>query len=621
MSKKILWLIVSGLMALSLLMPACGPPATPAAPTLTAPAAPTTPTTPAAPTAPTASTTPATSVEKGAVTPGKPKYGGTLNLVQSGDITRFDTYYAASGSIIMGSINQPLWSGDWAKGAAGGYGTKETDWGAANNDLYPLKTGYIAESSKWSLDAGKDTATIIHQIRQGVRWAQPNTEAGRLVAGRELNADDVVFNLKRVIAQGGYMYGSNPELRTANVTKTSPWEVTIKLPTIALSTGLSRLGGQVFMMPPEVINKWGNLDNWRNSIGTGAFMLTDIVPGSLVTLTRNPNSWMKDPVGPGKGNQIPYLDSVKYLIVPDLSTRQAALRSGKVDQMTGFTLEDAIAMRKTTAHLLEAEATSNQGRGTPMFMRTDTAPFSDIRVRRAMTMAVDFQSILQGVFKGRGQIITFPFSYVPEYANLYLGLDDPALPASVKELYKYQPDKAKQLLKEAGFPNGFKTEILLTSEEVDYYSIIKDMFAKVGIDMSLNIVAGAVKTNITRNWQHKALATATTSPVANFNTSVQLQGFTEYNLSILDDPVINGWLDKVRVAAPFDVNEAMRQYKEMSKYILDQAYAIPNVIGFTYTFWQPWLKNYSGEWTFGGNIPMWPQFIWYDEALKQSMGY
>jgi pyruvate/oxaloacetate carboxyltransferase len=59
---------------------------------------------------------------------------------------------------------------------------------------------------------------------------------------------------------------------------------------------------------PEVVEKYGSGADWRNSVGTGPFMLTDLVASSSATLVRNPNYWDKDPVGPGKGNQLPYLD-------------------------------------------------------------------------------------------------------------------------------------------------------------------------------------------------------------------------------------------------------------------------------------------------------------------------
>ena len=68
---------------------------------------------------------------------------------------------------------------------------------------------------------------------------------------------------------------------------------------------------------------------WRNAVGTGPFILTDYLSGSAATLVKNPDYWATDPVGPGQGNQLPYIDGIQYLIIPDVSTRQAALRTGK----------------------------------------------------------------------------------------------------------------------------------------------------------------------------------------------------------------------------------------------------------------------------------------------------
>jgi peptide/nickel transport system substrate-binding protein len=61
-------------------------------------------------------------------------------------------------------------------------------------------------------------------------------------------------------------------------------------------------------------------------------------------------------------------------------------------------------------------------------------------------------------------------------------------------------------------------------------------------------------------------------------------------------------------------------YRELTKYVVQQAYVIPAVTGSYYTLWWPWLKNYSGELMIGYDNPTWPAFIWYDQALKKSMG-
>lgn len=611
-------------MALTLVLAACGPATSP-----TAPPKPVAPAAPALPTAPVTATAPVAPVQEKpqqeTVKPSDeaPKYGGTLILPQSGDVTRFDAIQHSVMGATLHLTNQGLWSGDWTRGPAGGYGTKQTDWAMNQYDRFELKAGSIAERTKWTIDTAKNEGTIVYQIRQGIHWAlNPNSEASRLVGGRELTADDVVHSLKRIITDPtAYIYRANPETRAAVITKTSPWEVMVKVPLAALITTISRFGDSAYMQPPEVIAKYGNMQNWKNSVGTGPFILTDYVPGSSAALIRNPNYWMKDSIGPGKGNQLPYLNGVKYLIIPDASTRQAALRTAKVDQMGGFNFEDAAQMRNNVPALKELE-TASGSRMTAVGMRADKPPFGDIRVRRAMLMATDFKAIVDGLFGGRGEILTWPSQRLPGYDELYLGLDDLAMPASVKELYVYNPDKAKQLLKEAGYPNGFKTSITTTSDEVDFFSIWKDMWAKVGIDLKIDVRESAVVTSLKINGQYEGMAAGGGADATMFLTAPHLQGEGEANMFVHPaDPIINKALDEVRLAmVNKGESEAMRLYKELMKYVLDQAYAIPRPKIPTYNFWWPWVKNYGGE-TSVGYYESFVQWVWIDQNLKKSMGY
>lgn len=548
-----------------------------------------------------------------------PKYGGTLTLVAS-DPTNWDPIRATPS--FMGGIWQKLWSGDWARGPAGGYGTNQTNWGAGNNDLFDLKTGFIAETTKWTIDTAKGQGTIVYQIRRGIHWAvNPASEASRLVNGREVTADDVVYCLKRATTETfSYVWNSNPELRNADIAKTAPWEVTVKVPLAALYTGISRFGEGVLFYPPEVVTKYGSMADWRVAVGSGPLMLAEYVPGSSITQIRNSNYWMTDPAGPGKGNQLPYLDSVRMLIIPDVSTRQAALRTGQLDHMAGLSQEDAAQMKQRTAALVEVKAAST-GRVSALAMRTDKAPFSDVRVRRAMMMAIDLEAINQALYSSAQPIPVYPFSKTSPYEAISLSLDDPAFPESAKELYSYNPAKARQLLKDASYPAGFKTEMLLSSSEVDYYSIIKDYFAKVSIDMKLDIRDSGAVSAIKNSRTHTAMATLTAAPIGIFTTGQEFQGTNQYNLSMINDPYINDMLVKVRLAALTDQHKAMAIYKEMTIYLVDQAYVIPQVQAPSYTFWWPWVRNYSGESAVGYDGFAWYQWLWYDEALKKSMGY
>jgi len=613
-------MVVSGLMALSLVMAACGPAAVVEEeegekPTIKEDVV-------------EEEKEKETVVEEEVVEEKGPRYGGTINIARSGDITAWDDVVSRSvcPGEVFGMTNEPLWAGDWAKGAAGGYGTGETDW-ASYYDRFDHKSGRVAESWSWTVDEENNQGTIVYQIRPGMHYAvnpEPWAEASRLVNGREMTADDVVFSLMQLVVTDprAYIYRSNPELRVAEITKTGDWEVSVTLPLDALFTGIGRLGNYGRVVPPEVVEKYGDMAEWQKSVGTGPFMLKDHVPGSTASVVRNPDYWGTDPVGPGKGNQLPYMDGYQYIILPDISTRLAALRTGKLDQLPSVNAEDATVMRSTAPEALELETPGGSGAYT-VSMRGDTPPFDDVRVRRAMMMATDFQSILDGIHGGRGQILTWPYAYNVTYDAIYLGLDDPEMPESVKGLYTYNPTGAKELLAEAGYPEGFKAKATISSVHVDYFSIIKGMWSKVGVDVTLDVKESGAWRTILRKKTHEALAYHAQGPVSMWYTGISLMGDGPANASMIDDPVINEGMSKIRVALVTKGEAAgMAMYKEMLKYVLDQAFTIPAPSGFGSHFWWPWLKNYSGEFSVGfAFYDSWTPFVWIDQDLKKSMGY
>jgi peptide/nickel transport system substrate-binding protein len=302
--------------------------------------------------------------------------------------------------------------------------------------------------------------------------------------------------------------------------------------------------------------------------------------------------------------------------------------------MSGITWEDATAFRKTSQRLLEKENPAVGG--SAIRMRVDLAPFTDVRVRRALHMATDLEAIRKSLNGGLGQIHTWPFVYSPTYAGLYLGLDDPDMPASVKELFTYNPDKAKQLLKEAGYPAGFKASALILSTDVDFYSILKDMWAKVGIDLTLDVKENAARTTIITNAIQPALmgtgsalstyqiTPGSGSPVATYYLSPDFTGISTTNAGMIVDPALDKAVSAIRVTVLTDERKAMSMMRDLMKYLLDQAYAIPKPSSPTYAFWWPWLKNYSGEDRIGygsGNPFTWSPYVWIDDSLKKSMGY
>jgi peptide/nickel transport system substrate-binding protein len=234
-------------------------------------------------------------------------------------------------------------------------------------------------------------------------------------------------------------------------------------------------------------------------------------------------------------------------------------------------------------------------------------------------MAIDFKTILKTFRGGEGQIYTWPHSRIKEYEELYLDPKDYS-PAA-QELFSYSPEKAKQLLKEAGYPNGFKTNIILIQDEVDFISIYADYLSRIGIDMALDVKELAVKTNIQNNKQHTQMITGDTAPVAIFYNGQPISGVSHNNRSMVDDPFINEKLPPIRAMMLTDQHQAMKMYRELTKYVVEQAYVIPAVTGGYRTLWWPWIKNYSGELQIGYDDPMWEAFVWSDVDLKKSMGY
>ena len=551
----------------------------------------------------------------------KPQYGGTLNVATGLSITTWDPTRNITGSV-QGLYLNVIWEGDWAKGPAGGYGTHQTDWSFANNDIFAYKLGIIAQSWKWTVDAASKTGTIVYEIRPGVHWGlNPAQEASRLVNGRTVTADDVVFSLQRATTWSlSFVFSSNPELRNTPITKTGPMEVTATVPVDAVYNALIRFGGGIFIVPPEVVNKYGDMSQWQNQVGTGAYNIVDNVQDSSVTATRNNAFWMTNPVGPGKGDKLPYIDTVRVLIIPDTSTRNAGLRTGKIDEMVPILYDDANSLRSTSS-LVESKFSNWQGRGEPYFMRTDQPPFNNLKVRQAMNMAIDRNAINKSQYGGAGDAFPFPFAYVKEYDPMYYKQAD--WTPTMQSIYTYNPDAAKKLLADAGYPNGFNVKLEVANNDLvqqDKDNIFQSYWSKIGVNVTLDLVDPTVKMNTEYNHTHDPMIDETTGPVAVFVVGNSFIGI-RYNLSVLNDPTINQDMADIRTAAITDLNVAMQKYRDMTKYALEQAYWVPDVQSPVSNMWWPWLKNYSGEITVGYDKMTWPQYIWIDQTLKRSMGF
>jgi peptide/nickel transport system substrate-binding protein len=602
MKRKIVWLLVSGLMVLALLLASCGPAVTEE------------------------EEEEVTEEEEEGVTEEeeeeeeeegpemvrdslgrlveKPKYGGVFKQPHAQSPLYFDEAFGHQYvATTLYQTNETLLQGDWTKGPAG---TGETSWIYLAFPDQQVMAGRLAES--WEVT---EPDTIVYHIRQGVHFHdKPPTN------GREMTADDVGFTMKYLWQESPASYHRAAyrwEDNIQSITATDKWTVVIKAIPGQLGRIFEHASCSTFILPRDAVEEYGDLGDWENSIGTGPFMLTDYVVGSTATFVRNPNYWQKDPLLPE--NQLPYLDGVQYLIIPDSSTRMAAMRTGKIDWL-GRGWEDAEELSRTNPELQHTEYL-NAG-STALFMRIDRElPFNDIRVRQALTLAINQQEMVDTIYGGHGVVLNWPLAPLPDFADIYTPLEE--LPENVRELYEYHPDKARQLLAEAGYPDGFRTEIVCYSAYADTLAIIKDYWADIGVELVLDVREYGAFTTVGYRKGHEEMYVFGTSTGLPFRFT-RIAKDQMWNYSMVEDPRIEEAHAAVN-AARFDEPARRQLMKEINPYIIEQAYVIALPAGTSYYFWQPWVKNYHGEYFVGymGSMYDFPQYIWIDQDLREEL--
>jgi peptide/nickel transport system substrate-binding protein len=515
---------------------------------------------------------------------------------------------------------------DWTRGPAG---ASLNDFAAGAHSLEDSMMPNLAES--WEMP--KQGVWILN-IRPGVHFAQTPFPASAITNGRELTAKDVVdsYNWQVNEMQKSWIWVSQPAIaRASSMNQTGPMQVTVKTPVDYLTswTWIIQGAGYHRVYATDVERKLNHQliyqgEGWpyQEYIGTGPWITTEIVAGSSITQVKNKNYWGTDPVGPGKGNQVPYIDSIKTLYVVDRSTQLAALRVGKIDLLGSFTRDEWKRELEITPRYKWSSTMSDTTQNRVFFMRTDKKdkPFSDIRVRQALMMATDFNSLKDQYYSGAAEIDVWPLNSNFK-ATAYSPLSE--MPKEVQDLYAYDPDKAKALLKEAGYPNGFKTSVVVTNvgNDVDDVSIFKAMWAKAGVDLVLDIKESSTYNTIqaTKNFDEMLYRFNYSNFPQDFYFTSR-RGGSSNNLSFINDPpgsdkTIEDAFAKTDAAMMVDMPTVYKVMKDLRPYIMQSAAVIPRPTPFTYNVWNPWLKNYYG---FASTDY---KYHWIDQDLKKSMGY
>ncbi len=616
MKKGITWLLVSCLLVAGMTLSSCGPGESKTPQTTSAKPAATTSVPPSSKPSPAATTpstpTPTKEMAKDSLgrTVEKPQYGGTFNWILYRDTLGFDSCYSkphSSYSVLL--TNDRLFTGDWAKGLAGS--------GQASYRIQSIPSPDFMRpqlATKWEIP---DNETLIYRIRQGVHFQnKPPT------SGRELTADDVVFSIKRVFdlpsnAVGVQHAGIGPK----SIKALDKYTVEIKCPPDNLGPLFQDIGLRIDIYPQDMAISGakdaniGDMRDWKKACGTGPFILEDYVSKNSITMKKNPDSWDTDPLFPQ--NKIPYIDTAKYLVVEDGSTRLAAMRTGKADAIGFEALSpaDAANLWKTAPKLKSAEWSGAQP--YLIFMRMDTKPFDDIRVRKALHMAVNFQDIVKSYYGGKAGTLSWPVPDIPEFKGLYIPLNE--LPAPVQELFSYSPEKAKKLLAEAGYPNGFETSITCGEPDVQDLSLVAAYWNDIGVKCKIDVKESGVLNSIQEKHQFPQMTYRYNSTGTPFIFMLTRKGPTA-NMSLFDDPTIEkAYADCA--ANFFDESKRFEILKKTIPYQLEQAWMIQYPQAYNFGFWQPWVKSYNGELGIGFHSNYnFSRYIWIDQAEKTASG-
>lgn len=365
---------------------------------------------------------------------GEPKDGGVLKIGLSSTAKTLDpiAYTGAYESNIIRSIGDTLVR--------------------YSNDLSKIEPSLATE---WKVS--DDMKVYTFKLRDNV-YFQP----GKYQDGRKMTAEDVKYSLERSAKQSALkrLRGvQSVEVKGAN-------EVAIHLdqPNAALLAMLTD-GGNI-VVPHEEVEGWGDQFG-QHLIGTGPFQMDQFKQDDSVALKRAEKYW-----GPK-----PHLDGVEFKFITDANMMTNALRSGDIDVVTDVKGQNrAVIEKDQNLNLQTKPGLSIEYMG----LNQNEGPTKDKKVREAIRLGVDVEGLVKGVFKWGGA----EKSYLP-LPKASWGYDS-ALESAVPA---FDPQKAKQLLAEAGFQNGFKTELYVIASRVPQATIVAQQLKdNLNIDVEIKTV-------------------------------------------------------------------------------------------------------------------------------------
>lgn len=487
----------------------------------------------------------------------EPKYGGTITLMSVSAPDTLDPHKGSSSYTqnAIGLVYNKLL-------------TYPTGEGVAYTD-YSL----VPELAKdW--DISDDGLTYTFYLRDDVKWQNLPP-----VNGRPFVADDVVATMERIRSLPGhqaYMLGKvakieAPDEHTVVFTLSEPFAPFLNY----------MANHYMWILPREAVE--GQIDLTSQAIGTGPFILEkyDQSKGEL-EYRKNPDYWKEG---------LPYLDGVRIVRVADQSSRVAAFRTGQADVYATPSPEEAENIIKSHPNVVDAPYLS--ANSVIVLVNPNVEPLHDLRVRKAINLAIDSANAVKNI-AGGGELS----GPIPPT------LGEWALSKEERDKYgTYDPEQAKQLLAEAGYPDGFDIKLItfpVAEELIRAAQWVVEDLKNVGINATLEVQE--VATLLTKSW-----------PTLDYEMGVVVQNnyqeadewlYGQYhsqgsrNWFGVNDPKLDQMLEEQRVI--LDKEERLAKVHEIQRYISEEVVnPIPLVIYNMHYLSQPYVRNWHFHASYG----------------------
>mgnify|MGYP000889089261 CR=1 FL=1 len=403
--------------------------------------------------------------------------------------------------------------------------------------------GNIEPSLAESYEPSEDGLTYTFHLKKGVKFQN----------GEELKASDVVFTFKRAIESPAvaHIFGDiDPDSLKAVDDYT--FQFSLKEANAGIIAALCHPAA--FVVNEKAVTEAG--DNYsRNPVGTGPFILKSWSKSNKMELTKFEDYYGKEPE----------FNTLEVRIIPEATNRVIELETGGVDIAYDISPNDVSRVEGNSD--LQLFRTPDYGT-LYMGMNTQKEPLNDIKVRQAISKAIDVEEIVGAIWRGVGKPASAPYTSTIKYSL-----------AEENEPNKKDIEGAKKLLKEAGYENGLSLTITTNDrqERIDAATIIKEDLKQIGIDVTVEVLEWSAFIEKLESGQHDLfmISWISDSPDPDmvvypcFHSSMAGPGG---NYAFLNDPEVDDLIIKGR--RTLDGPEREQIYKDLQERVMDLSPAV-----------------------------------------------